>query len=154
MLCDQCRQREATVYACVIVEGQQTTRNLCEQCSTEYFRAQQQKSAAMTAGGAWTSYDPSREFPSLPLLDGTQHCFYCGAIAAGASMNQGCELAVRQVPFHYTCFRCAEIEEQLTQEALSALPDDLPPGEQIRRIEQIIRDVDKQVRGRVQNDGT
>ena len=104
----------------------------------------------MATGAGWTSY-PSPDFPSLPFLDGTQHCFYCGAIAAGASMNQDCELAARQVPIHYTCFRCAEIEDQLKLEKLSALPDDLPTDEQIRRIEQIIRDIDQRVRDRVRN---
>ena len=69
-------------------------------------------------------------------------------------MNQDCELAVRHEPFHYTCFRCAEIEHQLTQEALSALPDDLPTAEQVRRIQQIIRDVDNRVRERVRDDPT
>jgi len=153
MLCDRCQQREATVFACVIVDGRQTTPNLCEQCAKEYFRGQQQEFAATASGAAWTSYPPP-EFPSLPFLDGTQHCFYCGGVATSASMNQDCELAVRHEPFHYTCFRCAEIEHQLTQEALSALPDDLPTAEQVRRIQQIIRDVDNRVRERVRDDPT
>ena len=151
MLCDRCQQREATVFVCVIVDGRQTTPNLCEQCADEYFRGQQQESAATASASAWTSYPPP-DFPLLPLLDGTQHCFYCGGVATSAGVNEDCELAVRHDPFHYTCLRCSEIELQLIQEALSALSGDLTTAEQVRRIQQIIRDVDDRVRERFRDD--
>jgi hypothetical protein len=57
------------------------------------------------------------------------------------------ELPSRQhQPHHYTCFRCADLSDQFTQEALASFPADLSPEEQIRRLTQLTREVDDRVR--------
>ena len=67
-------------------------------------------------------------------------------------MNEAWEIASRQQRFHYTCFRCAQLSHQLTTEAVSNIPEGLPPEDQLHRLEQIVRDVDARVRAAVRSD--
>ena len=68
------------------------------------------------------------------------------------STNQAWEIASRQQPTHYTCFRCSQLSHQWMQEALASFPKGLPPAEQHRLLEQMTRDVDARVRAAVRRD--
>jgi hypothetical protein len=129
-LCQLCGTRPARNHLCQIINGQQTTLDLCEVCIRTHT--------------AQSGFD-------LPTLDGAL-CFYCGGVATSASMNQTWEVSSRQQRYHYTCFRCSELFHEFITEALSSIPDGLPPEQQLQRIEQITRDTDQRVRDRVRSD--
>lgn len=86
--CDVCHRQPAKNHLCEIIDGQQTSLDLCDDC--------------LRAHGATTGFQ-------LPLLDGTQECYYCGSPARAAGKNQEWEQTVRGQNFHFTCFRCAEL---------------------------------------------
>jgi hypothetical protein len=127
--CQTCGSRPARNFVCQIIHGRQTNLVLCDACL---------RSQSVAVG--------------FPTLDGTQTCFYCGGIAAGAGMNLSWEFAVRQQQFHYTCPRCAELEHEFTVEALSPLLDQAPPEQQERMMQGIIRAVDERVRRTIQDE--
>jgi hypothetical protein len=126
MLCERCQQREATVFSTHIIFGETTTNNLCEQC----FAA-----------------SPIEPLPGLPFpsLDGAS-CFYCGAPADGASLNDAYAFASRQQRFHFTCHRCGQISNSFLLEALSTFPKGLPPERERLCFEQLFREADARVR--------
>ena len=129
-LCQSCGTQPARNHLCQIVHGQQTTLQLCDVCLRNHV--------------AQTGFE-------LRSLDGAQ-CFYCGGVATSGGNNKAWEIASRKRPFHYTCFRCAQLSHQFMTEALSSIPEGLPREDQFERIEQIVRDVDAKVRAAVRND--
>ena len=90
----------------------------------------------------------------LPQLDGTQKCYYCGAGAQCGGFNQEWEQAVRKQKFHFTCFRCADLEHRFTIEAMEAIPEGLSQDQQVLAIQQAIAEVDRRVRKQIGNTGT
>jgi protein-arginine kinase activator protein McsA len=127
--CQACGSRPARNFICQIVNGQQTNLVLCDSCL---------RSQGVVAG--------------FPNLDGTQACFHCGEVAAGASVNDAREFAVRQQRFHYSCARCAELEYTFTMEALSPLLDQVPSEQQEQVMRDMIRRVAQRVRRAIQDD--
>jgi protein-arginine kinase activator protein McsA len=113
-------------YVCQIIHGQETNLVLCDVCLRKQSHA-----------------------VGFPMLDGTQICFYCGGIAASASLNDSREFAIRHQRFHYSCPRCTELQSQFTLEALSPFLDQ-PPQEQQEQMEDIIRAVAERVRRTIQ----
>jgi len=69
-----------------------------------------------------------------------------------ASMNQAWEFSSRQQRYHYRCFRCTQLYHEFLTEAVSSIPDGLPPEQQLQIIEQITRDTDQRVRERIRSD--
>ena len=126
--CQACGLRPARNFFCQIIDGQQTNLILCDACIG---------SQSVAVG--------------FPMLDGTQPCFYCGGLAAGAGMIESWEFAVRQQRFHYTCPRSAELEHKFTIEALSPLLDQAPSEQQAQVMQDIIRMVDERVRRAIQD---
>ncbi len=125
-----CGTRPANNHLCQIINGQQTTLDLCEVCIRTH--------------ATQSGFD-------LPTLDGAR-CFYCGGEAMGGGMNQSWEVSSRQQRYHFTCLRCAELLHEFTTETLSSLPHDLPADQQLQRLEQITREIDQRVRDRVRSD--
>lgn len=132
-ICQDCNERPATVHLCEVVDGHQKTFDLCETC----FR----------------SHAPNGGM-NLPLLDGTQVCYYCGAAAQCSGLNQAWEQEVRKQRFHFTCFRCAELERQFMMQTLDAMPKDLDQDQQILAIQGAIVETEHRVRERIQNTGS
>ena len=130
-VCETCHEHPATVHLCEIIDGRQTTLDLCQSC----FRAR----------SASTGVD-------LPLLNGTQKCYYCGASAQCGGMNQSWEQEIRKQKFHFTCFRCGQMEHQLMIEAMEAMPKGLSQDEQMLAIQKAILETDRRVREQAQGD--
>lgn len=124
-ICQTCRERPATVHLCEIVDGRQTRVDLCEAC----FRTH-----------------PSSRIVDLPSLDGSQKCFYCGAPAQCAGMNQLWEQEIRKQAFHYTCFRCAQLQSELLMKAIDAMPKGLSENEEMEAIRKATVETDRRVR--------
>jgi hypothetical protein len=130
-LCESCGSRAARNHLCQIIDGQQTSFDLCDVCIR--------------------GHSAQRGF-EFPVLDGTQRCYYCDGPATSAGTNLPWERAIRQERFYYSCFRCAHLQHQFTKAALSTPPENLSQDVQLQHIEKIIRDVDQRVRDRVRSD--
>ena len=126
-ICDTCRSKPAKNHVCEIRHGQQTARDLCDDC----FRAYQ------TSTG--------REFP---VLDG-QRCYYCGAPAQSATPNMEWERRARGERFHFTCFRCSFISHEVVSAALADIPQDLSRDAQLEALVDLTSQTDELVRERV-----
>jgi len=123
-LCGICRAAPATCHLCEIRSGEKTVLDLCDKCMTERGNL--------------------LNWP-VPDLRGAR-CFYCGAAATGAGMNQAWERDLRGQQIHYTCSRCLKNQHDLTLDAFSLITDGGSAEEQMRQIATIIREVDEQVR--------
>jgi hypothetical protein len=121
--CQICGSSPARNYICQIIHRQETNLVLCGACL---------RNQSLAVG--------------FPTLDGTQVCFYCGDIAASASLNDSREFAIRQQWFHYTCHRCRELEIKFTIEALSPLLGQPPQEQEEQMLEDIIQAVGERVR--------
>ena len=128
-ICQNCHELPATVHLCEYIGRQQTVLNLCEAC----FRSR--------------SSNHNLEFP---LLDGTQVCDYCHTIAQCCGLNQPWEIDVRKQKFHFTCFRCSELEREFMAQALDLIPKNLSPDQQMVAIQRVIAETDRLVRVKVQ----
>ena len=122
--CDICDTKPAKNHLCEIIDGQQTSLDLCDDC--------------LRARGAATGFQ-------LPLLDGTQECYYCGSPAQAAGKNHEWERPVRGHAFHFTCFRCAELYHQFITTAVAAIPEGLSAQAQIDSLTRIVAESDRQV---------
>lgn len=76
-------------------------------------------------------------------------CYYCGAKAAGGSMNQKWELPIRKKTMHYTCLRCMGLYHQFFLEALGSVPGHLTPEDQLLRMEAMVGEIDFRVRSKI-----
>ena len=131
--CDVCHSRPAKNHLCEIINGQQTSLDLCDEC--------------LRAHSAATGFH-------MPLLDGTQRCYYCGSPAQSAGKNQEWEQPVRGQLFHFTCFRCSQLSHTFVTTALAALPEGLSPQAQLQALTQLVADTDRQVYERVRDQET
>jgi protein-arginine kinase activator protein McsA len=131
--CDLCHSRPAKNHLCEIIDGRQTSLDLCDEC----FRTRT----------ATTGFQ-------MPSLDGTQRCYYCGGLAQSAGRNHQWEQPVRGQLFHYSCFRCSELSHQFVAAALAALPSGLSREAQLEALTRLIADTDAQVRERVRSQET
>jgi|SRR5438094_51072 len=126
--CDVCHSQPAKNHLCEIIDSQQTSLDLCDDCLRE-------RSAASGF--------------RMPLLDGSQHCYYCGGQAQSAGKNLEWEEAARGELFHFTCFRCSQLYHQFATVALADLPSGLSAHDQIQALTRLIADTDKKVYERV-----
>ena len=123
--CEQCNNQPARVHLCEIVNGKQTSLDLCDDC----FRAR---------GAANGS--------EMPALDGTQRCYYCEEPAQACGTNLPCEQSRRGTRFHFTCFRCADLFRKFFFEALHNIPKGLSREEELEAITAATAESDRRVR--------
>jgi protein-arginine kinase activator protein McsA len=122
--CDLCGDKPAKNHLCEIVDGKQTSLDLCDDC----FRAR----------GAANGLD-------MPILDGTQRCYYCEEPAQACGMNLEWEQAVRGERFHFTCFRCAALFHRFLLESLRDIPKGLSQDEELEAMTAAIAESDRKV---------
>ena len=124
-ICDLCRSKPAKNHLCEIIDGEQTSLDLCDDC--------------LRARGA--PYDVQ-----LPVLDGTQRCYYCDKPAEGGGRNLPWEESVRGQPFHFVCRRCAKLYHDFLTASLASIPDDTSASKGVDAIKSLVAECDKKVR--------
>ena len=123
--CDVCASKPPKNHLCEIVDGKQTSLDLCDDC----FRAR----------AAATGFD-------MPILDGTQECYYCGEPAECGGKNLEWEQSVRGQRFHFTCFRCAALFQEFLGESLRDIPKGLSSDKELEAVTSAIAESDRRVR--------
>src|SRR2546430_15189904 len=129
--CDACHTQPAKNHLCEIIDGQQTSLDLCDDC--------------LRARAADSGFQ-------LPLLDGTQPCYYCGSPAQSAGKNQAWEQPVRGEAFHFSCFRCAELYREFISSAVADMRRGLSAQPQMDALMSAVAASDRQVYARVRDE--
>jgi len=121
-LCSECGMAPAICFICEIIGGEKKTFSLCDACES--------KRSAGTG---------------IPRMGLDSQCFYCGQPASHRGMNQQWESSRGQI-FHDTCTRCFQNYHDLFSSGLAGLSRDLPPGQQLEQMTQLVMEIDHNVR--------
>ena len=122
--CDLCGNKPVKNHLCEIVNGAKTSLDLCDDC----FRAR----------GAANGFE-------MPILDGTQRCYYCEGPAQAGGPNQEWERSVRGQRFHFTCFRCSALFHRFLLESIRDIPKGLGKDEELEAMRAAIAKSDRKV---------
>lgn len=122
--CDLCGNKPVKNHLCEIVDGKQTSLDLCDDC--------------LRARGTAPGFD-------MPILDGTQRCYYCQEPAQACGQNLEWEQSVRGQRFHFTCFRCAALFHEFLRESLRHIPEGLGRDAEMEAVNAGVAECDKRV---------
>lgn len=112
-ICDLCGNKPAKNHLGEIIDGKQTSLDLCDDC--------------IRARGAASGLD-------IPILDETQRCYYCGEPAQAGGKNLEWEQSVRGQRHHFTCFRCAALFHEFVSKSLRDIPKGLSSDKELEAV--------------------
>ena len=133
MLCERCREREATCHSTTVTDGVASSIELCDEC------------LASSAGPA------EREFFTAAK---TARCSYCGDVACSGGMDSPEISPGGQQQMKFLCLRCVDEFGRHWQQLLQRVPQDLPQQEQMAAMRALLDEADHHMKQWVSERGS
>jgi hypothetical protein len=125
MLCEKCREREATCHSTTFIEGVASSTEQCEECFV-------------------SSAEPAAR--ELFAAAKTSRCRYCGGQACCGGMDSSEMSTGGQQQMSFMCARCADEMFRYMQQQLEHVPQDRPQEEQMVAIRALHDEAERHMR--------